>query len=324
MEERAEMKTRIRSIVGIAALIFTAACSGTMAQLEQSPPTSQPAGHAPLPLLYVVDSGIESVDVFTLPQARLTRVLTGFAAVAGVCSGADGDVFVVDLLAGAIRVYPHGGGTPIRLLGDPGYYPYACAVDPLTGDLAVTNSGPRRDDGVGNIAFYRHGKAPRRLIGGPNLTEPLACSYDGRGNLFIAEPGGVSIAELPAGHKTFASIRLHPGALNPTDLQWDGKYLAISELHSGVIYRYAIDGLIGRRVGKTVLAGSSGVSVFWIDGSTIYVPEVNQSARQEEVRLYGYPAGGRAHKRIDGFSTPSSLTVSRVRSSLTVRNASRL
>jgi len=62
-------------------------------------------------LLYVSDLGTNLVNVYTYPNGSLITKLSGFGSVAGLCSSKTGYVFVVD----------------------------GCAVDPATGNPAVTN-----------------------------------------------------------------------------------------------------------------------------------------------------------------------------------------
>ena len=68
--------------------------------------------------------------------------------------GKKGNVFVANTNADDVLEYPHGGTKPSETLQDlPNYYPSSCAVDPVSGDLAVTNQAI---SGTGNVVIFRH------------------------------------------------------------------------------------------------------------------------------------------------------------------------
>ena len=100
-------------------------------------------------LLYVSDIGTNEVDVYPYPSGSLVGKLSGFGSVAGLCANKAGDVFVVDE-AGPVQMFAHGGTSPIRKLTTTGA-PYGCAVDPTTGNLALTNLSSYL---YGTIAIY--------------------------------------------------------------------------------------------------------------------------------------------------------------------------
>ncbi|MGA7201587.1 MAG: hypothetical protein WBX26_07145 [Candidatus Cybelea sp.] len=91
-------------------------------------------------LLYVANHK-GGVYVLTYPQGQLIGELSlPYEPMSGgICSDSDGNIFVPDEYE--ILEYAHGGTQPIATLSDDGGYGYpnGCAVDPSTGNLAVTN-----------------------------------------------------------------------------------------------------------------------------------------------------------------------------------------
>src|SRR5579863_884632 len=86
-------------------------------------------------LLYV--SNVSSVTVYAYPSGTLVGTLAGLYKTHGECADAHGNVFITG--TSQIIEFAHGATTPLKILKDPLYDPQGCSVDPLTGDLAVTN-----------------------------------------------------------------------------------------------------------------------------------------------------------------------------------------
>src|SRR5581483_10529310 len=87
-------------------------------------------------LLYVANRKDGSVFVYSYPEGKAKGSLLDVKA-SGLCSDSSGNVFVP---AGReILKYAHGGARPIEALRDPlGGATQFCAVDPASGDLAVS------------------------------------------------------------------------------------------------------------------------------------------------------------------------------------------
>lgn len=94
-------------------------------------------------LLYVSDYQNDAVYVFSFPAGELTGTLSGFAGPFGECTDTAGNVFIANARPPEVLEYAHGGTSPIATIKDPGQYPYACSVNPTTGNLAVTNEYSR-------------------------------------------------------------------------------------------------------------------------------------------------------------------------------------
>ena len=110
-------------------------------------------------LLYVSDAGSNAVDVYSYPERVKVGQLSGLGMPGGLCVDGAGDIFVTNIAASgtsSIVEFAHGGTAPIQTLNDPGMEPSGCAVNPVTGDLAVVNYCPYSqsggcENGRGNI-----------------------------------------------------------------------------------------------------------------------------------------------------------------------------
>jgi hypothetical protein len=266
-------------------------------------------------LLYVSDLGTELVDVYSYPEGKLKGTLSGFQAVHGGCVDAQGNVFITS--SERIYEFAHGGSKPIRTLIDAGYGPTGCSVDPTSGTLAVANIGPISGSAGGNIAFYKHAKGRAGMHSDPSIFLYYDCAYDGHGNLYVTGGdmhGFFTFAEVAAGGVSFANITLDQSINVPGGVQWDGKHVAVEDQGAGyrgsTVYRFAITGSSGTKVGTTNLGGSSDVIQFWLDGKKLIGPNIGSAPN---VMFWKYPAGGSALKTITGFTEPVGVTVSRAR-----------
>lgn len=264
-------------------------------------------------LLYVSDQGTMDVYVYSYPKGKLEGTLTGFDEPSGECSDKKGNVFIINGFAQQILEYAHGGTSPIETLSDSGEFPSGCSVDSVTGNLAVTNycSGTSGCSGTGGLYVYIHAKGSPKKYSDSGISNAYFCGYDNNGNLFVdgALNSAFAFAELPAGKRKFTSITLDQSIEGPGNVQWDGTDLAVADTSAGIIYQFVISGTSGTKVGSTTLEGSSYVTQFWIQGSTVIGPNYLGS-KVGNVEFWKYPAGGNPTKTISGLSIPVAATVS--------------
>ena len=251
-------------------------------------------------LLYVSDLGTNLVDIVTYPKGKLVGQLSGFGAVAGLCVDKAGDVFVVDE-AGPVQMFAHGGSTPLRKLTAYGA-PYGCSVDPITGNLALTNLSSYI---YGALAIYPKAKGKPKLIKSSEANSTYFCGYDASGNLFVDgnnHTGQFVLWELRKGKSTLADLKFSKHVDRPGGVQWDGTYVAVGSYGAGLIYRTKHGtGVVAQTV---TLKSGANVQQFWIDGATL-IGESNG-----EVPYYRYPQGGSPNKELLGFSEPIAATLS--------------
>lgn len=147
-------------------------------------------------LLYVTNG---PVDVCSYPQGELVGQLTGFSWAYGDCTDKIGNVYITDYKENTIVEYAHGGAQPIRTLSVPGTEPVACAVDPVSGDLAVTNAGQYGTAAGANVAIYRKAKGTPKSYTFRKISAYFYCTYDNAGDLYADGTPARGYGYYPAG-----------------------------------------------------------------------------------------------------------------------------
>ena len=115
----------------------------------------------------------------------------------GDCVDNAGNVFVVNFGTssgggGDVVEYAHGGTTPIKTLTYPNAYLNGCAVDPTTGNLAVTDYRPSNGNrGKGGVLIYPSASGTPTKYVDPGMADYGYCAYDSAGNLI---PGRLSVS----------------------------------------------------------------------------------------------------------------------------------
>jgi DNA-binding beta-propeller fold protein YncE len=291
---------------GAAALILLlTACNGVP---HATPATGfasslrSPAASSSGDLLYVSDWHSGKIFIFTYPGQTLVGTIVDKRYPLGLCSDAAGDVWVTDFGAGANQIveYARGSTHSVATLDDPKEEPRGCAVNPVTGDLAVANGSP------GNVVIYAHASGSPQSYG-PKLSYPFACTYDSAGNLYVDGyhlNGGdkFALSELPHGASKFEALGVIKGSGQlgmPGNIQWDGTDLAAGDYPlSNTIYRFRISQRsTSARLEETVsLDGpvrdpALGVQ-FSLQGGRILMP-YGTGKNLKAVGVWNYPAGGR-------------------------------
>lgn len=248
-------------------------------------------------LLYVSDV-FGKVLAFSYPAMKRVGLLKGFMSTAGLCTDpSSGDFYVVDTNAVALYKYKHGGTKPVKELHLFGYFPFGCAVDPATGNVAVTDIA-KQPSGPGAVSIFRKGALFPTTLSDPAFDAYYFCSYDDKGNLFFdgadVNSNHTEFAELPKGSGSFKAITLDKSIGYPGAVQWDGTDMAVEDTLSRILYRFKITGSRGQSVGSARFADdrSTLVHQFWIQGNTIVMP---YGTAPRSVRLVGrwrYPRGG--------------------------------
>lgn len=265
-------------------------------------------------LLYLSDDGDGNVYVYSFPDAKLQGTLTGLSFPTGECVDRAGDVWIVEEGPNEIVEYAHGGSTPIATLTDPNNAPEGCSVDPTTGDLAVANA-QTLSAGDGSVAVYADAKGTPTLYTESQMKFVEFVAYDDKGNLYadgVDSSLSYQLAELRKGASALTPIAFTQNIVQPTNIQWDGKYLAVGDgggllgTVEPAIYHVKISHSAGKVVGATSLSGTTGVFQFFIQGNTFIGPNLGN----ENVMLWKYPAGGTPTKSIGGFNDPFGSAVS--------------
>jgi hypothetical protein len=239
------------------------------------------------PLLYVAQIPDVGVDVLSYPGLKLVGQLTDIYEPQGVCSDASGNVYVTAFWTEDILEFAHGGTSPIAKLGDYGYYPFGCAVDPTTGDLAVANTGSM--DGGGSLAIYKGARGSPTDYAGSFYF----CAYDNKGNLLADfDDYGTGYEMLRAKSYSLQRINLNvPGY----GIQWDGSYFAIIDISDGEINRVTVSGSTGT-VHSTVKLKGAFAELGWgfaLAGDKAIIADALRKDTTLNLATVNYPKGGR-------------------------------
>jgi hypothetical protein len=274
-------------------------------------------------LLYVTNS--KTITVYSYPGGKLEGQLKFGNSPAGECVDKKGDVFVTNLDDRQIVEYAHGIKKPILVQDNPTSQPAGCAIDPTTGNLAVSSLG-FGSSSPGTVAIYRHAHGIPVTYQNSDIEEFFLCGYDDKGNLFVDGldfDGQFKFAELPKGGTTITSVTLNQGIVFPGGVQWDGKYVAVGDQNYPVIYQFTIKGSSGTEVGKISLGSDAwDVFQFFILGRRVIAPNECKPSQcyPGDVLFFSYPAGGTATKTItNSVRYPGGAVVSKADVHGTVR-----
>jgi hypothetical protein len=285
-------------------------------QAESGPEGSWMAADAKLQnLVYVAHATDGRIDAYSYPAGKLKGRLLDVDA-EGLCSGKNGDVFVPE--GDVIREYLHGRARPIAVLRDPlGAAFQFCAVDPVTGNLAVSG-GAHPELGV---AVYTAAKGRPTLYKGGGVNGGFwSCTYDDDGDLFVegvtARLGAVRLVELPKDGTRLRAVTWNgtpPRRLG--SIQWDGRYLAVQSPAGGsastTVFRYNVSARRAGLAGRTTLKDAGSPLQLWIHADSVVVPNQGPNG-SAGVLFYGYPAGGKPTQVIKDAQEPRAATVSMV------------
>jgi hypothetical protein len=272
-------------------------------------------------LLYASNSTHNMVNVYTYPTGAHVGELKGFPThTAGLCSDKAGDVYVTTQGYGTnfnlsyVYEYAHGGTEPIATLNDPGFAK-GCAVDTVTGNLAVSNLP---DSMSGSLAVYQAARGEPTTYSDPNFQGFVFCTYDNVGNLF-ADGGPENIIDmLPKGGTALTEIQLSQD-ISSGSIQWWRNRLVIAQVDGSAhgdqsIFDVKIAGSTGTVRGPTLLKSKNGTRAvgsvqFWIKGNTIIGPGHKPPALNGTLEFWKYPKGGLATKVIQANGHPAFVGV---------------
>jgi hypothetical protein len=322
----------VHHVLGVTvAVAILAGCSGWQQQIPATGASAETgsglrrnamASHAGEPLLYVARAH-DAISILSLRDDKAVALIRGYGYAAGVCSDPLGNVWVTNYRHGRFYVdeFAHGGTKAIAHLRAPnGSNLAGCAVDPISGDLAVV--------GYNTILVWsgaRDGKPTRYSV----YFAPLFAAYDNAGNLFVTGWEGGSdwffvMAELAKGSQKVTNIRLDRHAYEPGEVQWDGKYVVVATTvnrrtrnpfsNKSVfrLYRLQVSGKSGHVVQvvqpQRLRNGDSETGVLFVlhDRTIIGVA----GKKRESLLAWSYPLGGKAMGTIAHYRDIHALAIS--------------
>jgi hypothetical protein len=268
--------------------VMLVACGGSQATIG-SPNAVQPAVKHQTQgqyLMYVAGGGSAGeVVIYTYPGGAVAGRIQGLNNPYGECLDSSNNVWVVTNNPNTVTEYPQGGGTkPIASLGVPGNSAFGCAVDPGTGNLAVST-----DQGVS--IFPNASGQPTSYT---DVSEPGFLAYDDSGNLF-AIAGGADLTELPAQGSGFIKLKVSQ-TFKKVGIQWNGSSLYVAgEGHYGkaplLLYQLSVSGntaTVTRIIHLYSLVQRPNLAEFFIIVHRIVQP--TQGGTQ--VGSWAFPTGG--------------------------------
>lgn len=175
---------------------------------------------------------------------------------------------------------------PLRMLSDSVGMPSSCAMN-TTGDLAV---GILAGSGAGDVVIYKQAKGPGTAMT-TGLDKEYFDGYDNNGNLFadgFISNAGFGLVELPKGGKAFRRITTSNTVQFPGSVQWDGKFLTVTDQLANTMYRYTVNGTKATLKRTVTLSGSSDCAQTWIATGVVYCAD----AGTDDGEVFNYPAGG--------------------------------
>ncbi len=256
-------------------------------------------------LLYVTYPGQSVVEVFTYPKGQLVQTLSVGSPAYSICSDSSGNVFI-PTWSGNVYGYAHGAKKPKVTLSIPGSdeRASACAVDPLTDNLAVEFYP--LGSGFYGVAVFPNESGTATLYNNKFWASSWDfISYDDSSDLFMSGATDfqrVAMWELPAGGSQPLAVNILNGQFwSVGQVQWDGKYITLADTLYDTISRFTFStqgvsrpGYInGTVVGVTTFdkCDYRSVGQSWIQGSALIVPCAGPAGHYG-VHGYAYPQGG--------------------------------
>jgi hypothetical protein len=281
-----------------------------------------PEASAKKALLYVSDGYENVVYVYDYKDHVQAGTLSGFYNPGPQCVDRKGDVYIINSGTETTLEFKRGGTSIVNTYRNGSDDAVGCAVD-AAGDLAITSLDP------GQIIVYGGGKGTGQTYTDSNCTYMWPAGYDGSGNLYAEGhgSGGVVICELPKGATQMREVSLSTFIQFPGSIQWDGKYLTVTDqeyqgLYNTALYQTTESSSGGLTVvGKTVLTascntdytevlepyivGNANAPIMHKQGKVVVGG--NGQCSDAGVNVWPYPAGGLPKKsfglyNVDGIS----------------------
>jgi hypothetical protein len=175
---------------------------------------------------------------------------------------------------------------PVKTLSVSVGNPSSCAMD-TSGDLAV---GILDGSGGGDIVIFKNASGSGTVHTTP-LVEEFFDGYDNKGNLFFDGFNGsdnFELLELPQGSSKIQPITTSNTVGFPGSVQWDGKYLDVTDQDTNAMYQYTVSGTKATLQGTVSLSGAGDCAQTRIATGVVYCGD----AGNNDGEGYNYPAGG--------------------------------
>jgi hypothetical protein len=308
--------------------ILLAACNGSMLSPSSANSTVGSSAHRLTPtaaswmnpdaknqrLYYVSDLGTKNVYVFGASTFKLVGELGGFLMPMGECVDAAQNVWIVDYDSRDVVEYAHGGTTPLEKIRTGEGNPTSCAVDPATGNVAV--SVHNYDSSPGWLQICASPSKCKRYTSS-SVAYISYLSYDSAGKLYL--DGGAATGD---GSHGFAMAVYSGGKFRSFEIRGAELHAPSGIVnHDGVlslrgptlkrtttIYQVSTNGMV---TGATQLADAHGCDQFEIIGASATQSILCPSQRKGTITTYLYPAGGSPVQTVGApFTKPHAIVYS--------------
>ncbi len=172
-------------------------------------------------LYFASDSGTDDVYIFTLPGMTLKGTLTGFDEPQGECSDTKGNIYIANTGEEQVLEYSR-TGTLLNTYSDSYGYPVGCAVDPATGNLAVTDIFGF--SGAGQVLVFTSPSSSPTVLSNPSQYYYYFAGYGPGSDLWVSgkdDSGAYMVSAC--GSSSCSTVSLSGGTIYfPGGVQWDG------------------------------------------------------------------------------------------------------
>lgn len=304
----------MRIAFGLALMLTACAAPSSIA------PPSGNAASAPTTtatrLLYVSDLENSVVDLYSVPSLKLVGKLKGFFEPQGECTNAAGDVWIVDTGYQTILEYAPGAKKPMATLDDYLGYPASCAVNPVNGDLAVTNEFA--NSGPSDVIVYTNASGtPQSFRDDEQQIDDFA-AYDDKGNLYVSgatTKGVYVLSRLRAGTKTLSSMKIAGATIHEAGtVLWNGGKLILGDqaCNGGTkscLYVATVSGGTANVTSSIALGRSCDVAQLALYDGALYGGNGECTHHSSTVDAWSYPAGNR-ESAVTGVRAPIGAAIS--------------
>jgi hypothetical protein len=293
--------------------------SGTSATTGKSWVSAEAAQQSNL--LYVSNYRAGEVRIYSYDDGIGGKLLGTLhvAKPGGLCTDHTGNVYVPSYLDRTTYEYARGGTIPIRTISQSGGNPYACAVDPATGTVAITDehrNGPFKS--FATVLVYAEGRRPKQY---KNFAQTFFAAYDNRSNLFVdasicknsrCDDGKPpQLYELSKGAFAFVQLKLQGATLaHPTGMQWVNPTLLVTDNGSSSgtsqAYKVFVRGRKATVVATLPLANTARAFGTFVRAGFVIVPD----ELGDIVRIYHLSDGTLYSSFTNGISKPFAAVVS--------------
>lgn len=308
------MRYLLRLALTIGAAVLFADCGGSQPPvgppvMMQQAPSLAPAGQPALARRLAL--GTREVQYFssgypgTLLEFDYPRSESPIGSIAfngaGLCTKGARTFWVTG--SEQVAEFKVGGASPIRVLKT-GPYSSGCAIDPATGDLAVL------DVLSGGVTIFHDARGKGKVVNGSG--KAYFGGYDNQSNLFVdgfSTNDSFALAELKKGASAFVTVTTSNTVGFPGSVQWDGRYLTVTDQLADAIYRYTVSGSNATLKGTVLLSGATDCSATWIARPYVYCAD----AGNDKGEVFKYPAGGPTIANLEGIEFPLGVVSLRAR-----------